>query len=218
MSRERVPVGVLISGSGTNLQALLDATADPDHPARIACVISNRRHARGLERARQAGVPALWRWHRPHPDREAYDRVLADTLAEHGVRWVALAGFMRIITPVLLQAFEGRVLNIHPSLLPAFPGLDGQGQAHAHGTTIAGATVHLVTPGVDAGPILAQGVVPALDTDTPEALRARILRMEHRLYPMCLRWAVEGRITVEGRRARVDLPSGDARALFDPTP
>jgi phosphoribosylglycinamide formyltransferase-1 len=214
MSEGKVPVGVLISGSGTNLQALLDACADPAFPARIAVVISNRRGAYGLERARLAGVPAVWESHRAHADRAAYDAALVAHLRAHGVEWLAMAGFMRIVTPTLLDAFPGRVLNIHPALLPAFPGVDGQGQAFEHGTTVAGATVHLVTEGVDAGPILVQAAVPVHQDEPVDALKARILTQEHRIFPMALRWAVEGRISVEGRRARVDLRPGEARAVF----
>jgi len=209
----KVPVGVLISGSGTNLQALLDACAAPSFPARIACVISNRASAHGLERARRAGVPAVVAPHRAHADRESYDRHLVGLLLDHGVAWVAMAGFMRIVTRVLLDAFPSRVLNIHPSLLPAFPGIDAQQQAFDYGVVAAGATVHLVDSGVDDGPILAQGVVPVAHDDTPDALRERILRVEHRLYPMALRWAVEGRIRIDGRRAHVDLVAGERRLL-----
>lgn len=211
---EKVPVGVLISGSGTNLQALIDACAEPDFPARIAVVISNRRHAYGLERARAAGIPAVWRWHRKHPTREAYDQVLVDTLHEYGVEWVCMAGFMRVVTPVLIEAFADRMLNIHPAILPAFPGVDGQSQAFDHGVCIAGATVHLVTEGVDAGPIVGQAAVPVLPGDDRDTLAARILSMEHRLFPQALRQAAEGRIRVEGHKAVVDLRPGEQRAMF----
>lgn len=210
----KVPVGVLISGSGTNLQALLDACAEPDFPARIAVVISNRKNAYGLERARLAGVPAIWESHRAHPDRPSYDAALVAHLREHGVDWVAMAGFMRIVTPTLIDAFPDRILNIHPALLPAFPGIDGQTQAFEYGTTIAGATVHLVTVGVDSGPVLAQAAVPVHQDDDRDALQQRILAQEHVIFPMALRWAVEGRITVEGRKALVDLRPGEARAVF----
>jgi phosphoribosylglycinamide formyltransferase-1 len=195
----RVPVGVLISGSGTNLGALLAATQAPDHPARIAVVISNRPDAGGLERARVAGVPAEVAPHRAHADRHAYDTHLAARLQAHGVRWVCLAGFMRIVGPALIDAFEGRVLNVHPALLPAFPGLHAQRQALEHGVKVAGATVHLVDSGTDTGPIVAQEAVPVLPHDDEAALSARILAVEHRIYPAALRWAVEGRLRVEGR-------------------
>lgn len=199
---ERVPVGVLISGSGTNLGALIAATAH-DHPARIAVVISNRADAGGLDRARAAGIPAEVLSHRGFPDRAAYDAQLVARLQSHGVRWVCLAGFMRIVTPTLIDAFDGRVLNIHPALLPAFPGLHAQAQALAYGVRVTGATVHLVDAGTDTGPIVAQQAVPVLPDDDEASLSARVLTAEHRLYPEALRWAVEGRLLVDGRRCVV---------------
>ena len=208
----RVRVAVLISGSGSNLQAILDAAAAPDYPAEVALVLSNKADAFGLERARRAGVPTDVLSHRGLA-REAYDAALVERLQAAGVQWVCLAGFMRIVTPVLLGAFPGRVLNIHPALLPAFPGLHGQAQAFDAGVRVAGATVHLVDEGTDTGPIIAQGVVPVLPDDDADRLAARILTVEHRLYPMALRWAAEGRLHVEGRRVRVDLRPGESTAL-----
>lgn len=205
----RVAVGVLASGSGTNLQALLDACADPSFPARVAVVVSNRGQARALDRARQAGVAAVHLPKRREQPREAYDAELVAVLREHGVQWVCLAGYMLLVTPVFLQAFPERVLNIHPALLPAFKGLDGQGQALDYGVRIAGATVHLVTLDMDEGPIINQGAVPVLPQDDRDALQQRILAVEHRLYPQALRWAAEGRLRVEGRRVHVDLPPGE---------
>ena len=202
----RVPVGVLISGRGSNLQALLDASADPDFPARIAVVVSNRRDAGGLERARVAGVPAVVVPSRRR-ERAEFEAELVDVLCAHGVEWVALAGFMRILTPMFLDAFPDRVLNIHPSLLPAFPGLHAQAQALAAAVRIAGATVHRVTPGMDEGPILAQGAVPVLSDDTEDTLGARILAVEHRIYPAALAAAVRSDTDpVEGAGLRVLLP------------
>ena len=201
----RVPFGVLLSGSGTNLQALLDAAAQPDFPGRPAVVISNRRDAYGLERARQAGVPAVWIPHRGK-DREEFDAELVATLRAHAVEWVALAGFMRLVTPTFLDAFPQRVINIHPALLPAFPGVDGQGQAHAYGVRIAGATVHFVDGGTDTGPIILQGAVPVLPDDTRDTLQARILKVEHQLYPRALALALSGQLSLEGRHVR--LPAG----------
>lgn len=202
----RVPVGVLISGRGSNLQALLDASADPDFPARIAVVVSNRRDAGGLERARVAGVPAVVVPSRRR-ERAEFEAELVDVLCAHRVEWVALAGFMRILTPMFLDAFPDRVLNIHPSLLPAFPGLHAQAQALAAGVRIAGATVHRVTPGMDEGPILAQGAVPVLADDTEDTLGARILTVEHRIYPAALAAAVRSDTDrVEGAGLRVLLP------------
>ncbi len=208
-------VGVLASGGGTNLQALIDAVAT-GHPAKLVVVASDKRDAGALERARAAGIPAIVVPKTKAQDREAYDRSLVDALRAYAIDWVCLAGFMRIVTPAFLGAFPNRVLNIHPALLPAFPGLHGQQQAHDYGVRVAGATVHFVDAGTDTGPIIAQGVVPALQDDTPDALAARILTMEHRLYPMALRWAVEGRLRVEGRQVHVDLRPGESTALFSP--
>lgn len=210
----KVPVGVLASGSGTNLQALLDACADPAFPARVAVVISNRGKARSLDRARAAGVPAVHLPKRRDTPREAYDGVLVDTLREHGVEWVCLAGYMLLVTPVFLDAFPDRVLNIHPALLPAFRGLDAQQQAFDAGVAIAGATVHLVTLGMDEGPIICQGAVPVLPDDDVDALRSRILGVEHQLYPQALRQAVEGRLRRKGDRVEVQLAEGEQRWRF----
>jgi len=207
---DRVPVGVLLSGSGTNLQALIDAAAAPDYPARICVVISNRKRAFGLERARAAGIPAVWIPHRRYDSREAFDAALTEALRAHGARWVAAAGFMRILTPSFLEAWPWRVLNIHPALLPAFAGVDGQGQALAYGVRVAGATVHFVDAGTDTGPIIAQGAVPVLPGDDRDALAARILTVEHQLYPAVLRQAAEGRLRVEDGRAIVDLREGES--------
>ncbi len=210
---QREAVGVLISGGGTNLQALIDAAQDPAYPAEIVVVISNREEAGGLERARRAGIPAVWIPHRDKT-RAAFDEELLGALQEHGCRWVALAGFMRILTPVFLDAFPGHVLNIHPALLPSFPGVRGQKQAFDAGVQIAGATVHLVDAGTDTGPIVAQGAVPRLDGDTLDEFQARILAVEHQLYPMVLRWAVEGRIQVKGDAVQVDLRPGERRWIW----
>ncbi len=207
--REKTPLGVLISGGGTNLQAILDACADPDFPARVAVVFSNKADALGLERARRAGVPTATLSHRGWPDRASFDAAVVEILQRHGVSWVCLAGYMRIVTPTLLGAFPGRVLNIHPALLPAFPGLHAQQQALDAGVRLAGATVHLVDAGTDTGPILAQGAVPVLPEDTADTLGARILTVEHRLYPRVIRWAAEGRIHLEEGRLRLDLPADE---------
>jgi phosphoribosylglycinamide formyltransferase-1 len=201
----KVPVGVLVSGAGTNLQALLDAAAADDYPARIAVVISNRPGVPALDRAARAGVPSEVIPHRRFADRESFEDALVAALRAHEVEWVALAGFVRILTARFLDAFPARILNIHPSLLPAFPGMHAQRQAIDRGVRIAGATVHLADGGTDSGPILAQGAVPVLDGDTEETLRARILAVEHELYPRVLRWACEGRI----QGAAVDVPATD---------
>lgn len=204
-----VSVAVLASGRGSNLQALLDACTG-DFPARIIRVVSNLPDAYALERARQAGVPTQVVPHKGIP-RPEFEAALRDAVA--GAEWICLAGFMRVLGPTFLDHFPNRVINIHPALLPAFPGLHGPRQALAYGVTQAGCTVHLVDTGVDTGPILAQASVPVLPDDTEDTLSARILTQEHRLYPMVLRWAAEGRIHVEGRRAHVHLPPGASRWL-----
>ncbi len=207
----KVPVGVLVSGSGSNLQALIDACADPAYPAQIAVVVSDRSAAFGLERARHAGIPAVHLGARSFGgDRDAYDAALAGVLEAHGAEWVCLAGFMRIVGPCLLARFPWRVLNIHPSLLPAFPGLHAQRQALEHGVRVAGATVHLVDGGMDTGPIVAQAAVPVYESDDEDALSKRILAEEHRIYPLALRLAAEGRLGVDGRRVRTE--GGTARS------
>jgi phosphoribosylglycinamide formyltransferase 1 len=210
----KIPVGVLISGSGTNLQALMDACDHPDFPARIAVVISNKRSAFGLERARKAGIPAVWIPARKYENRPDHESALSKCLFEHQAEWVACAGYMRLLSDSFVGTWKNRILNIHPTLLPAFPGVDGQGQAHAHGVQIAGVTVHLVDAGCDTGPILAQGATAALPDDDRDALQQRLLKLEHVLFPRTLRWAVEDRIRVEDGRATVSLPDGEARFLW----
>ena len=199
-------VGVLASGSGSNLQAILDGCAAGTIPARVAVVVCNVPGARALERARAAGVPAVLVPHGEFPSRESYDRELIRVLQGQGVELVCLAGFMRLITPPLLRAFENKVLNIHPSLLPSFPGLHAVRQALAAGVRVAGCTVHVVDEGTDSGPIVIQAAVPVLDGDTEETLAARILVQEHRCYPRAISLWAEGRVHVEGRRVRIDVP------------
>jgi len=193
-------IAVLISGRGSNLQALVDAIADRLLDATIAVVISNRADAGGLLRAREAGIEALHLSPRGYADRDAYDRAIIDVLRARDVALVCLAGFMRLVGPPLLEAYRGRLLNIHPSLLPAFPGLDAQQQALAHGVRITGATVHLVTSELDAGPIILQSAVPVLDDDTVDTLSARILIEEHRIYPEAVGIVLDGGWTIEDRR------------------
>ena len=193
-------IGVLISGRGSNLQALIDAIAEGRLEARIAVVLSNRADAAGLERARAAGVETLVVDHRGFPSRDAFDRVLARELTERGVSLVCLAGFMRLIGGPLLEAFPNAILNIHPSLLPAFPGVDAQRQALEHGAKVTGATVHLVTSELDGGPIVLQAPVPVRDDDTTETLSARILIEEHRIYPEAVRIVLDGGWKLDGRR------------------
>ncbi|HXK09447.1 MAG TPA: phosphoribosylglycinamide formyltransferase [Vicinamibacteria bacterium] len=196
-------VGVLVSGRGSNLQALIDASRRGELGGEVAVVVSNVESALGLERAREAGIPAVFRDHRGRK-REDFDAEIVGILRAHGVEVVCLAGFMRLLSPVFIGAFAGRILNIHPALLPAFPGLDAQRQAWEHGAKVSGATVHLVDEGLDSGPIVAQEPVRVLSKDTPETLAARILEAEHRLYPRAVRLLLDGRCRVEGRRVIVE--------------
>lgn len=209
-------VAVLASGSGSNLQALIDDSRLADAPGQIALVISNRREAYALERARLAGIAAL---HLPRPrqePREAYDARLVEALHAADIEWVCLAGWMLLVTPTFLQAFPSRVLNIHPALLPAFPGLEGAAQALAHGARITGATVHLVDEGCDTGPILCQGAVPVRPDDDLARLQARIHRVEHRIYPRALRLVLTGQPRLEGRRVHFDAtPQAKTWEWFD---
>jgi len=200
-------LAVLISGRGSNLQAIVDAIADRRLDATIAVVISNREDAAGLQRAREAGIEALHLSPRGYADRDAYDRAIVDVLRSHGVALVCLAGFMRLVGPPLLEAYRDRMLNVHPSLLPAFAGIDAQTQALEYGVRVAGATVHLVTSQLDGGPIVLQSAVPVLDDDTVETLSTRILIEEHRIYPEAIRLVLGGGWSIVGRRfvlARAD--------------
>jgi phosphoribosylglycinamide formyltransferase-1 len=210
-------VGVLVSGSGTNLQALLDAErAGRLGGAKIRIVVSNKAGVRALERAAAAGVPAEVVDHKAYADRAAFEVALVDRLRAAGVDLVVLAGFMRLLGPTFLNEFPDRVVNIHPALLPAYPGVNGQGQALAAGARVTGCTVHFVDAGVDSGPIVAQAAVPVLEGDTVETLSARILAQEHVLLPAVVRWIAEGRVTLEGRRVRVAGAVGVDLALQSP--
>ncbi|MBA2303502.1 MAG: phosphoribosylglycinamide formyltransferase [Acidobacteria bacterium] len=193
-------VGVLISGRGSNLQALIDAIADGRLAARIAVVISNKPGAGGLDRARAAGIETLTISHRDYSTRDAFDTAMASALVERRVRLVCLAGFMRLIGQPMLDAFPNAILNIHPSLLPAFPGTDAQAQAIAHGVKVSGATVHLVNGELDGGPIVLQASVEVCDDDTAESLSLRILEQEHRLYPEAVCRVLEAGWRLVGRR------------------
>jgi phosphoribosylglycinamide formyltransferase-1 len=201
---ERLRVGVLVSGRGSNLQALLDAAARPGYPAEVVVVISDRERAAALDRARAVGVEALFVNPKDFGDREAFDLALVRELTARRVGLVCNAGFMRILSQAYTRAFAGRAMNIHPSLLPAFPGLHAQRQALEHGAKITGATVHFVDDGpVDTGPIILQASVPVQPDDTEETLSTRVLVEEHRLYPEAVRLFAEGRLTVVGRRVVV---------------
>ena len=191
---------MLISGRGSNLQSIIDAIAEGRLNATLAVVISNRADVPGLQRARDAGIDTRVLPGRDLPDRDAYDAALVTLLRDARVDLVCLAGFMRLVGAPMLAAFPDRILNIHPSLLPAFPGLDAQRQALAHGVRVSGATVHLVTSELDGGPIIVQSVVPVLADDTVDTLSARILREEHRIYPEAIQLVLDGGWSIEGRR------------------
>jgi phosphoribosylglycinamide formyltransferase-1 len=191
-----ITLGVLLSGTGSNFRAILEAIGEGRLRARVGVVVSNVEFAGGLDIARKAGVPAVVVDHRAYASRHRFDDAVAEALRRHGVEWVALAGFMRILTEHMLDAFPMRVVNIHPSLLPAFPGMNAQAQAFQYGVRVAGCTVHFVDGGTDTGPIIAQAAVPVLATDDEDTLRHRILAEEHRLYPDVLQWIAEGRVSV----------------------
>lgn len=212
----KLRVGILISGRGSNMAALIRAAEAADYPAEIACVVSNKADAPGLALAAAAGVPTAAISHRDHPDREAFDRAVSAELERHGVGFVVLAGFMRIFSPWFPTHWAGRLINIHPSLLPAFKGMHVQRQALDAGVRLSGCTAHLVTPDLDSGPIIAQAAVPVLADDTEETLSARILRQEHRLYPLVVRWFAEGRIAVDGEKVAVNGIPPAATLLFSP--
>jgi phosphoribosylglycinamide formyltransferase-1 len=201
--KTRLKLGVLISGRGSNLQALIDATLEPGFPAEIALVISNKADAGGLERAKTAGIATKVISHKEFANREAFDATLDATLRAAGVGLVCLAGFMRLLTAGFAESWHDRLINIHPSLLPSFKGLDSHGQALAAGVRFSGCTVHFVRPEMDAGPIIMQAAVPVLDGDDEDALAARILEAEHRCYPLAVRLIAEGRISLENGIVRV---------------
>jgi phosphoribosylglycinamide formyltransferase-1 len=193
-------LGILISGRGSNLQSIIDAIQDGRLDATIAIVISNRPEAPGLQRARDAGIDTSCIRHKDYTDREAYDRALVRELRASQVDLVCLAGFMRIFGGEMLNAFPQRILNIHPSLLPAFPGLHPQKQALEYGVRVTGATVHVVDAALDGGPIVVQAAVPVKDNDTEDTLSARILAEEHRIYPEAIRIVLDGDWRIDGRR------------------
>lgn len=217
-----VRVGVLASGSGTNLQAILDACAERRCPARVVGVVCNVPGAGALARAERAGVPSLCLPHKGFPSRQAYDEVVLEELLRREVEVVALAGFMRLLSPVLLRAFPARVLNIHPALLPSFPGLHAVRQALQAGARVTGCTVHLVDEGLDSGPIVLQAAVPVLDGDTEEALQARVQRQEHRAYPKAIELLARGAVElveVDGKkRVRAAGPQADPAAALSSPP
>lgn len=213
-------VAVLASGRGSNLQAVIDAIEAGTVQAKIVAVISNKKDSPALERARRHGLSGLFVDPKPYvgqPDsRESYDRELLTVLRQHDVELVLLAGYMKIVTGVLVEAFANRMMNIHPSLLPSFPGLDVQKKAIDWGCKLAGCTVHFVTEGVDEGPIILQAAVPILDDDSPDTLAARILVQEHKIYPRAVQLFAEGRLRVEGRRVLIEQGKPVGEAVISP--
>jgi phosphoribosylglycinamide formyltransferase-1 len=207
----KLGVGVLISGRGSNMEALAEACAADDFPAEVRLVLSNRPDASGLEKAASFGIPTAVVDHREFQDKAAFERAVIAELERQGVELICLAGFMRVLSADFVERFPMRILNIHPSLLPSFPGLHVQQQAVDHGVRYSGCTVHFVVPEVDAGPIIVQAVVPIEPDDTAETLAARILEQEHRIYPEAVRLFAEGRLRIEGRRVRILDSEGDWR-------
>ena len=213
-------VAVLISGRGSNLRALLEAAAAPGFPAAVIGVISNRPGAGGLDHATDFGVPQQTIDHRAFADREAFEAALTKALKDMGTELICLAGFMRVLSAGFVSEWQGRVINIHPSLLPLFPGLDTHAQALAAGVKLHGCSVHFVNETVDGGALIGQAAVPVLADDDPESLAARVLRAEHRLYAHCLRLLAEGRVRLSGGRAVVasEDGAGDTGTLLNPGP
>jgi phosphoribosylglycinamide formyltransferase-1 len=210
-------VAILISGRGSNMAALVEAAKAPDYPAEIALVLSNRPDAAGLALAERERVPTSVVDHRPYgKDRAAFERALQAILDQHRIELICLGGFMRLFTDEFVLRWHGRMLNVHPSLLPAFKGLDPHGQALAAGVKITGATVHFVTPEMDSGPIIAQAAVPVHDGDTAESLAARVLAVEHRIYPLALRLVAEDRVRIVDGRCRIDGAQPAEAALIVP--
>ncbi len=216
--KKKTRLGVLVSGRGSNLQAIIEAIEAGRLDAEIAVVISDHEDAYALERARKHGLEALHIDPAAYPGRENYDRELAEALRTFGVELVVMAGFMRILSPVLIRAFPRRIMNIHPALLPCFPGLHVQRRALEHGVRFSGCTVHFVDEGVDTGPIIIQAVVPVLAGDTEETLSARILRHEHRVYARAIQLFAEGRLEVSGRRVTVKgaAEAADHQVIVNP--
>jgi phosphoribosylglycinamide formyltransferase 1 len=214
-------VAVLASGRGSNLQAVIDAIEAGTVDSKIVAVISNKKDAPALDRARRQGLSGLFIDPKPYagrPDsREAYDRELLNVLQQHDVELVLLAGYMKIVTRILVEAFANRMMNIHPSLLPSFPGLDVQKKAIEWGCKLSGCTVHFVTEGVDEGPIILQAAVPILDDDTPDTLAARILDQEHKIYPRAVQLFAEGRLRVEERRVFIEAGKSEGESVISPS-
>ena len=204
MSCKKLSVVVLISGRGSNLQAIIEDAGDPDCPFALAAVISNRPGAAGLARARRANIATQVVDHKSHPSRESFDAALAETVDAYRPGLVVLAGFMRILTSDFVNRYHGRLINIHPSLLPEFPGLDTHQRAITSGAREHGASAHFVTAALDSGPLIVQARVPILPGDDDDTLAARVLEQEHRILPRAIRWFAEGRLNIEGERVMLD--------------
>ena len=213
----RLRTAILISGRGSNMDALIEAARAPQFPAEIALVVSNRSDAPGLAKAKAAGIAVAAVDHRIYAGREEFERSLQLVLETYRIGFICLAGFMRLFTPWFINEWRGKMLNIHPALLPSYRGLHTHERALADGVKIHGATVHFVVPEMDEGPIVAQAAVPVLDSDTPETLGARVLAQEHRIYPMALRLVASGAVRVEGNRVLGALLESDAALVAPPT-
>lgn len=214
----RLQTAILISGRGSNMQALIEACRAPDSPAQIALVISNEPDAAGLSRAAATGIPTRVVAHRAFADRAAFDAEIDSALRAAGIQLICLAGFMRILSDKFVEDWRDRMINIHPSLLPDFKGLDTHARALTAGVRIHGCTVHFVRPAMDSGPIIAQAAVAVEPQDTADTLAARVLQAEHRLYPIVLRWIAEGRVTVRGEQVLIDGASAPSAPLLSPQP
>jgi phosphoribosylglycinamide formyltransferase 1 len=212
----RLKLGVLISGRGSNLQALIAACTAASYPAEIVLVLANKPDAHGLEHAQEAGIATAVVEHGNFPDRESFDKAVSAKLQEANVEWVCLAGFMRLLSSWFVETWHDRIINIHPSLLPAFKGIDAHAQAIAAGVKLSGCTVHIVRTEMDAGPILVQAAVPLLPEDTEDSLAARILNVEHQCYPLAVRLIAEGRVRIDGDTAIVAMPPDIGNQIISP--
>jgi phosphoribosylglycinamide formyltransferase-1 len=212
----RLKLGVLISGRGSNLQALIASCADPSFPAEIVLVLANRHDAEGLGRAREVGIATAVVEHGDFSDRETFDKAIDVQLQGSGVEWVCLAGFMRLLSSWFVESWHDRIINIHPSLLPAFKGIDAHAQAIAAGVKLSGCSVHIVRTEMDAGPILVQAAVPLLPGDTEDSLAARILTVEHQCYPLAVQLIAEGRVRIDGDTAIIAMPTDIGDHIISP--
>ncbi len=215
--KRKIPLGILVSGNGSNLQSLIDRIEDGTLDAEIRIVISNNPEAYALERCRKHNIRTAVVDHRDFQTREAFDRRMIEILADSKVELVAMAGFMRVLTPVFFKAFPMKIMNIHPALLPSFPGIHAQKKAADYGVRFSGCTVHFADEGMDTGPIIIQAVVPVYDDDNGESLAERILKEEHRIYPQAIQYYAEGKIDVIGRKVRIQgIPRSPEKPLYNP--